>query len=90
MSRMDGKKTHTHTPTETLKIINNGVNERFISPDIMQTVETVVRTKDIVLAPSFRCSRVVGPGKDFAAIWIPFGLSRGLSPRCDPWTFVPM
>ena len=45
-----------------------------------QTVEAVVRTKDIVLTPiSFRCFRVVEPGEDFVAIWIPVGLSSGWS-----------
>ena len=33
-----------------------------------------------VLQPFPRYSRLVGPGKDFVAIWIPVGLSRGLSP----------
>ena len=38
----------------------------------------------VVLTPiSFRCSRVVGSGKDFVAIWVPGGLSSGLSPLCD-------
>ena len=43
--------------------------------------QTNKRRKDIFLTPiSFRCSLVVGPGKDFVAIWIPLGLSSGLSP----------
>ena len=47
----------------------------------LQAVETVVRTKDIVLTPiSFRYSRLVGPSKGFVAIWIPVGLTSGLSP----------
>ena len=29
---------------------------------------------------------MVGPGKDFVAIWIPVGWNRGMSP--DPLTFV--
>ena len=34
-----------------------------------------------VLTPiSFRCSRLVGPGKDFVAIWILVGLNNGMSP----------
>ena len=47
----------------------------------LQAVETVVRTKDIVLTPmSLRCSRLIGLGMGFVAIWIPVGLSSGLSP----------
>ena len=49
----------------------------------LQTVETLVLIvpKNIVLTPiSFRCSQLVGPGMDFVAIWIPVGLSSGLSP----------
>ena len=47
----------------------------------LQTVQTVLRTQSIVLTPMcFRCSRVVEPGKGFVAIWIPVGLSSGLSP----------
>ena len=48
-------------------------------PAALQTAETV--HKDIVLTPmSFRCSRLVGPGKGFLAISIPFRLCSGLSP----------
>ena len=47
--------------------------------------------KDIVLAPiSFRCVRVVGPRKDFVAIWIPVGLSGGSSQGCDLLTYMPL
>ena len=36
---------------------------------------------DIVLTrKSFRCSRVVGPGNNFVAFWVPVSLSSGLSP----------
>ena len=51
--------------------------------------QTVYSIKIIILTTkSFRCSRVVGPDKDFVAIWIPVGLSSGLSPWCDPLTLV--
>ena len=58
-----------------------------------QSVEAVVVIvpKDMVVTSiSFRCPRVIGPGKDFVAIWIPVGLSSDLSSRCDPLTFVPL
>ena len=45
-----------------------------------QTVEAVLVPKEIVLKRmSSRCSRLVGPGKDFFAISIPVGSSSGLS-----------
>ena len=49
----------------------------------LRTVETIVRTqRHRRLRPviSFRCSRMVGPGKDLVADWIPVGLSSVLSP----------
>ena len=47
----------------------------------LQIVEAVARTQRHRLdADSFRCSRLVEPGKGFIAIWIPDGLSSGLSP----------
>ena len=45
-----------------------------------RSVETV--TKKIVLTPiSFRCFRVIQPGKNFVAIWIPVALSSGFVTR---------
>ena len=46
----------------------------------LETVETVVRTqKHRLEADKFPIFSVGGPGKDFIAIWIPVGLSSGLS-----------
>ena len=46
----------------------------------LETVETVVRTqKHRLEADKFPMFSVGGPGKDFNAIWIPVGLSSGLS-----------
>ena len=55
----------------------------------LETVETVVRTqKHRLEADKFPIFSVGGPGKDFIAIWIPVGLSSGLSSWFDPLTFV--
>ena len=46
----------------------------------LETVETVVRTqKHRLETDKFPIFSVGGPGKDFIAIWIPVGLSSGLS-----------
>ena len=47
----------------------------------LQIVETVVCTLSHRLdADKFPMFSVGGPGKDFVEIWIPVGLSSGLSP----------
>ena len=47
---------------------------KFIADSTLQFVP------DMVVTPiSFRCSRVVGSGKDFVAIWIHVGYVAGLS-----------
>ena len=57
---------------------------------VPQWWHVIRRNIPIYLPISFRCSRLVGPGKDFVAIWIPVGLSSGLSPWCNPLTVVPL
>ena len=47
-----------------------------VNTHTLQTRETVVRTQ----RHGLDADKVVGPGKDFVAIWIPVGLGSGLSP----------
>ena len=57
----------------------------------IQTVGAVVRTpKHRFEADKFPMFSGGWTWQGFVAIWIPVGLSSGLSPRCDPFTSVPL
>ena len=54
---------------------------KYCCSSIFNREAAVFVPKDIVLTQiSSRCPRVVGPGKDFLAMWIPAGLKSGLWP----------
>ena len=60
--------------------------------EILQRVDAVLKVRAQIhrleTTISFRRSRVVGPGKDFVVILIRVDLRSGLSPECNPLTFI--